>query len=204
MTWLWWAGTLIPFGFLTPILFTVAARRVHKRAWLGWAALYGVATYGGLVATFIGADDSDLDGAGSLAMVIVWVAGSAHAFAARFEYARLLRNPLRSPVDAAREVVERRKEAQRLAAREPHVALEMGLGRPDRPGATHMNVVDVNRAPAGVIATLPGISDQLAREIVAAREEIDGFDTVVDLGEVLRLDVGVVEDLRPYVVFLPR
>ena len=67
MTWLSWAGTLIPFGFLTPILFAVAATRVHKREWLGWAALYGVVTYGGLVATFIGAEDSDLDGAGSLA-----------------------------------------------------------------------------------------------------------------------------------------
>jgi DNA uptake protein ComE-like DNA-binding protein len=51
---------------------------------------------------------------------------------------------------------------------------------------------------------LPGVDLRLAREIVAAREEIDGFDTLVDLGEVLRLDVNLVEDLRPYVVLLPR
>jgi len=25
VTWLWWAGTVIPFGFLTPVLFAVAA-----------------------------------------------------------------------------------------------------------------------------------------------------------------------------------
>jgi hypothetical protein len=61
----------------------------------------------------------------------------------------------------------------------------------------------------GLVATIIGAEDgdvdgagSLA--MVAAREEIDGFDTLVDLGEVPRLDVGLVEDLRPCVVFLPR
>ena len=67
-----------------------------------------------------------------------------------------------------------------------------------------MNVVDVDHAGAGAIASLRGIDDRLAREIVSAREEIDGFDTLIDLGEVLRLDANLVDDLRPYVVFVPR
>jgi hypothetical protein len=33
VTWLWWAGTLVPFGFLTPILFAAAAARIKKRSW---------------------------------------------------------------------------------------------------------------------------------------------------------------------------
>lgn len=203
MTWLWWAGSILPFGFLTPILFAGAAARIKKRSWYGWAALYAVAAYGGLIATVIGPEDSDLDGAGSLVMVVAWVAGLVHAFAARFEYARALRGPATS-VDRARELVKRREEAQRLAAREPQVALEMGLGRPDRRGADHMGVVDVNHAGAKAIAALPGLTQRTAREIVRCREEIDGFSSVADLGGVLDLPADTVETLRPYVVFLPR
>lgn len=134
------AGTLLPFGFLTPILFAAAAARVSKRAWYGWAALYAAVAYGGLVATLIGDEGTDLDGAGSLAMVIAWTAGCAHG----------VRRALR------------------------------------------------------VCAALPGIDDALASDIVAAREQIDGFGSLEDLGGVLGLDGNTVEDLRPYVVFLPR
>jgi DNA uptake protein ComE-like DNA-binding protein len=67
-----------------------------------------------------------------------------------------------------------------------------------------MGVVDVNHAGAGAIATLPGVDDDLAREIVRCREEVDGFGSLADLGGVLDLDYDTVEELRPYVVFLPR
>lgn len=203
MTWLWAFGNLAPFGIATPILFGVAGAQARKRAWTIAAVIYGVLAYGGIVLAIVGPDDSTPHTLGGLLILIAWIGGAAHGFAIRPEYARRLAGPT-TALERARGVVERRREAQRLAAREPQVAIEMGLGRPDKPGADHMNVVDVNHASAGAIATLPGISDQLAGEIVAAREEIDGFDTVVDLGEVLRLDPGVVEDLRPYVVFLPR
>jgi DNA uptake protein ComE-like DNA-binding protein len=67
-----------------------------------------------------------------------------------------------------------------------------------------MGVVDVNHADAKALLELPGITRALAREIERAREEIDGFESVDDLGVVLRLSADAVEDLRPYVVFLPR
>jgi DNA uptake protein ComE-like DNA-binding protein len=67
-----------------------------------------------------------------------------------------------------------------------------------------MGVVDVNHASASALAKLPGIDDQVARDIVTAREEIDGFKSLEDCGGVLELDADVVEDLRPFVVFLPR
>jgi DNA uptake protein ComE-like DNA-binding protein len=203
VTWLWWAGSLIPFGFLTPVLFAVAAVRGRNRAWWGWAGLYGVAVYGGLALYIAATSESDLEESAALVTVIGWVAGIVHAFVARFEYARRLGGPA-SPIERARDAIGRRREAQQLAQREPLTALEMGVGRPDVPGATHMGVVDVNHAAEEALGGLPGVSDALAREIATARVQVDGFESVEDLGEVLRLDGDVVEDLRPYVVFLPR
>ncbi|HET8756096.1 MAG TPA: helix-hairpin-helix domain-containing protein [Solirubrobacteraceae bacterium] len=203
MTWLWWAGTLIPFGFLTPVLFAAAAARVRKREWWLWAAVYAVVVYGGLVMTESAPDESDLEGLGAFIMSVGWIAGAGHGFVARREYAKRLAGPT-TPLERARDTISRRQEAQRLALREPRAALEMGLGRPDVPGATHMGVVDVNHAGIDALARLPGVSDALAREIAVARTQIDGFKSVEDLGVVLRLDADAVEDLRPYVVFLPR
>jgi DNA uptake protein ComE-like DNA-binding protein len=67
-----------------------------------------------------------------------------------------------------------------------------------------MGVLDVNQVPAPVLATLPGIDNHLAGEIVRAREEIDGFKSLEDMGGVLDLDGNIVEDIRPYVVFIRR
>jgi DNA uptake protein ComE-like DNA-binding protein len=203
VTWLWWAGTLIPFGFLTPILFGAAAIRVRKPAWGLWAALYAVVVYGGLIVTETAADESDLSGLGALIMCVGWLAGAGHAFVARREYAQRLDAPA-SALERARDAISRRREAQQLALREPQAAIEMGLGRPDLTHANHMGVIDVNHVPIAVLERLPGVDHTLAREIALARKEIDGFGSVEDLGEVLRLDVNAVEDLRPYVVFLPR
>jgi hypothetical protein len=155
------------------------------------------------VVTEAAPDESDLSNLGALIMVVGWLAGIGHGFVARREYERRLQAPA-SPLDRARDAISRRREAQELALREPHAALEMGLGRPDLPTATHMNVIDVNHVPVAVLERLPGVDHALAREIALARTEIDGFGSLEDLGEVLRLDVAIVEDLRPYVVFLPR
>ena len=203
MTWIWWAGTVLGLGFLTPTLFGVAAVRARKRSWWFWAGLYAVAIYGGFGASVAAADGSDFEGAMAALWVVGWGAGAVHGFVARFEYERRLAG-LTRPLARARDAISRRRDAQQLALREPQAALEMGLGRPDVPGATDMGVVDVNHAGEEALARLPGVSDALAREIAAARVEVDGFKSVEDLGEVLRLDGDAVDDLRSYVVFLPR
>lgn len=84
------------------------------------------------------------------------------------------------------------------------MALQLGVGRPDVRGARAMGVVDVNRAGLEALAGLPGVDDALAGEIVRVREDLDGFATVDEMGMVMHLDGDVVEDLRPYVVFIPR
>jgi DNA uptake protein ComE-like DNA-binding protein len=204
VTWLWALGALAPFGIATPALFGVAGRQVGKRSWLVAAAVYAVLAWGGVVLAIATEDDSGGRTFSGLMILSAWIGGAVHAFVARGEYARRLAGPRRTALDAARETVAERREAQELVRREPLVALQMGVGRPDVPGAAHMHVIDVNRAHPRELAALPGVNLKLAREIVRAREEIDGFDSLEDLGIVMHLDGNAVEDLRPYVVFIPR
>ena len=64
--------------------------------------------------------------------------------------------------------------------------------------------MDVNNAPAEVIARLPGVDEATAAAIVRARDDTHGFSSVEDLGAALDLDGNLVEDLRDCCVFLPR
>jgi DNA uptake protein ComE-like DNA-binding protein len=91
-----------------------------------------------------------------------------------------------------------------LARKNPALAQEMGIGRPDKAGAADAGVVDVNNASVAALETLPGIDDQLATRIVEVRAELAGFSSLEDLGAALDLDANLVEALREKVVCLPR
>ena len=201
---IWALGSLLSFGVAAPILFAVAGSQAHKRAWVLWGVAYGVLSWGGIAIAASTAEDSALNTLSGGMILVGWIASSAHAFAVRKEYRQRVSGEAVNPLEAARDIVATRKEAQRLVREEPAVARELGVGRPDIPTARSMGVVDVNHASAGALATLPGIDDQTARQIVTAREEIDGFQSLEDCGGVLGLDGNLVEDLRPFVVFLPR
>jgi DNA uptake protein ComE-like DNA-binding protein len=72
------------------------------------------------------------------------------------------------------------------------------------PGSFDGGLVDLNSAPAAVIARLPGVGAPLAKRIVKAREEVNGFASLDDLGQLLDLDAPAVDRLRDAVVCLPR
>jgi hypothetical protein len=104
---------------------------------------------------------------------------------------------------AAEERLARRERALGLARRNPSLALEAGVGRPDVRGAFHGEVVDINNASAGAIAGLPGINRRLALRIVEVRERVSGFSSLEEFGMVLDLPGDVVEHLRGLIVVLP-
>jgi Helix-hairpin-helix motif len=103
----------------------------------------------------------------------------------------------------AHEHLAEREKAKRLAVEDPQLALEAGVGRPDLPGSYHGGLIDVNHAPLEVIATLPTFNTELAKRLVAVREQVDGFSSLEDLGSVLDLTGDQVERLRAHVVCLP-
>lgn len=112
-------------------------------------------------------------------------------------------HPGDSRLDGARERLAQRETALKLAREDPQLALEAGVGRPDLPGAYDGWLVDLNHAPAAVIACLPTFDIELAGRVVAARERVGGFASLEDLGTVLDLPGDQVEDLRRHVVCLP-
>jgi DNA uptake protein ComE-like DNA-binding protein len=103
----------------------------------------------------------------------------------------------------ARERLANRAGALRLARENPELALEVGVGRPDLPGADHGGVVDMNHAPVAAIKSLPGLDEHLAHRILDTRGRVSGFASLEDLGMVLDLPGDQVERLRGHVVFLP-
>jgi len=94
-------------------------------------------------------------------------------------------------------------EPERLAVRRPALAKEVGLGRPDILGADDYGLVDVNHAALAALTRLPGITDEVAGQIVDIREQVGGFASVDDLGLVLDLPPSLVDQVRDMAIFLP-
>lgn len=134
-----------------------------------------------------------------------WAGAVASSFAIRASYKQPV---VGSPFDAAliggEERLRERERARRVARDRPALAQEIGIGRPDLPNAQDAGLIDINNAPAAVLARLPGVDDVLASKIVEAREGSHGFSSIEDLGLAFDLDGNLVERMRNRVVFLPR
>jgi DNA uptake protein ComE-like DNA-binding protein len=104
-------------------------------------------------------------------------------------------------VMAAEQRIREREEGRQLARKNPQLARELGVGRPDRPGARSYGVVDVNSASATAIAQIAG--PPVARQIVSARGQVGGFSSLEDMGVALDLPPDVIERMRDYAIFLP-
>jgi len=113
-------------------------------------------------------------------------------------------HPAREPrLRQARKRLHDREYALRLAQEDPQLAVEVGIGRPDLPGAYDCGVVDVNHASLEVITTLPGIDGRVAEQIIQTRERISGFASLEEFGMIVDLQGDEVERLRQHAVFLP-
>jgi DNA uptake protein ComE-like DNA-binding protein len=115
----------------------------------------------------------------------------------------LLESTSQYSIAAARERRQQREASLAMARKEPELAQEVGLGRPDLPGACDGGVVDVNSVPVTVLATLPYVDEVMAEQIVVLREQLGGFQSIEDLGLVADLPARTVEALRTRAIFLP-
>lgn len=196
----WWVLASLPLGMTTWIGMLYAGVRARMRS----LQVLGVVFFAVMVAGFALAGDrpegSFLEEFAEVFIVSGWLAGIGLSFALAPAWQRRMRS---RRLDAEQRLADRR-EAGALARENPSLARELGVGRPDVPGAEHHGLVDVNAASEQTIARLPGIDDALAREIVRVREELGGFSSLADMGAVLNLPAPVVEDLRERTVFLPR
>jgi DNA uptake protein ComE-like DNA-binding protein len=194
--------SLIPLGLgaWAPIYAGVRARRW---TWILLGLVWCVVVVGGFVKSSTGAHPGHDNTAGML-LIVGWVGAIASSFVIRPAYERQMSSPLLTATEEARERLQERSRAQQLARENPTLALEMGVGRPDKPGASDAGLVDLNNASVAALSRLPGVDDALATKIAETRTRIGGFSSLEDLGTTLNLDGDVVERLRGLVVCLPR
>jgi DNA uptake protein ComE-like DNA-binding protein len=197
----WPALSLLPLGIgaWAPIY---AGRRAQVGRWVALGVVWSAITLAGwIIALVTNANDN---GIGGLLILVGWIGAVATSYTVRGEYERRATSPMLQATEAAQWRLADRRRALELARSNPALAQEMGVGRPDRPGAHDAGLVDVNNAAVSALLDLPGLDGELATRIVESRAEVGGFASLEDMGAALDLPVGLVEGLRDRVVFLPR
>jgi len=199
----WLLFTVVPFGLTTWAAFLYIGIRARRPRWLAWAAVYAAG-----LAAFLALDTADgRNGAVAAAAAVIglltWFGGGVHATVVSDAATQRISSRSNAALEAARLRMERRAEGRRLAATQPALAREVGVGRPDVPGSDDYGLVDVNHASAAGLATLPGVTAELVSQIADMRAQVGGFVSVDDLGLVLNLPPGVIDQLRDTTIFMP-
>lgn len=196
-----WLLLLIPIGLTTWAAFLYVGIRARKVSWIIWAGVYAAALASWFV---LDAPDHPAGTARSLAGVLAtftWIGGGVHAVSISNDAARRIDARNDPVVQAAEARIDLRAEGKHLLATQPAIAREVGVGRPDLPGARDYALIDVNHCPVGTLTKLPGITEELAQQIVDGRDQAGGYSSVEDLGMLLNLPPAAVDALRDLTVF---
>jgi hypothetical protein len=196
-----WA--LIPVLSLSFLSFVPAAQvywRARTAGWLVTLVLLVVGSGAVLTALAMGADGPGLGG------VIIGTAGGGVAAATAGR--RIVFERPKEPVDPAIEEVlqarERRQQAREIAATDPAMALELGIGRPDVPGGyADGGLVDLNNASAEGVARVLACPLATAEAFVAGRDARHGYASLAEIGALSNLDPRLLETHAEFIVVLP-
>ena len=203
---LWALAPLFTCGFATPFTIGYGAARLKSTALAVCAAIYGL----GLFIFLFGANDVGGDAFEALAVLGLlgnWIGGTAHSLIIRNSVFDLPHGGPLSPNERAIAQAQHRRnlrqEARELAKNDPALAKELRIGRPDLPRQyDDGGLVDINHAPAEVIATLPGMTPELAQKIVEARETVGSFVSAEEVSATVGLPPQITSDLAEYTIYL--
>ena len=208
---LWASVPVWSIGFLSPVPFLIYA--IIHRTRRDWAVFAGylAATVAMVVALGAsGSDDAATTGVGGF---IIALAGCAATHAAvLFRPSRgvpqlsgaplSMRQRNQAAVAAAKDKLERRKEARNLVATNPALARDLKIGRPDLPREyDDGGLVDVNHVPVGVFSSGLGLTPIEARDVLAARDKLGRFVSAEELCEYTQLSPDRVDELRDLMIF---
>jgi DNA uptake protein ComE-like DNA-binding protein len=199
----WFLLLVFPFGLTTWAAFLYIGIRARRVPWLAWAGVYGAATVVYLVLEAPDHPTSTARGVGAGLALLTWIGGGIHALAVSNDAVRRMQRRADPAVEAARARIERRAEGRHLLATQPALAKEVGVGRPDVPGARDYGLVDINHAAEAALAKVPGMTGDLARRTAEERAQAGGFSSVEDLGLLLDLPPDTVDQMRDTAIFIP-
>jgi len=202
----WALSPLFTAGIATPFIFGFAAARL--RSLLLWLAtgIY-LAAWTVMFITAESPDTGAEDAAFSIAAAIATVGASVHAFAIRARVFFQTPDHRSAAFQRAQLEVQHRRELRRRAMeivnRDPAMAIEMRIGRPDLPRAfDDGGLVDVNHAPAPVLVAVLGITPEQAQQLVQVRERCGGFVSAEEAAALAGLPPTLTSRLAEYGVFL--
>ncbi|MBE7325186.1 helix-hairpin-helix domain-containing protein [Nocardioides sp. Y6] len=98
---------------------------------------------------------------------------------------------------------QKRAEALAIVHRDPDMARELRIGRPDL--SRHFDdggLVDVNHVPAATLVAALGLSPELAAQVVQAREGLGRFQHLDDLMTLAGLDLDTFQRIDDRIVLL--
>jgi hypothetical protein len=110
----------------------------------------------------------------------------------------------RTAISESKNRIRLREKARRIARRNPQLADELGIGRPDlRKRFDDGGLIDVNHVPESYLLHLPGVNHDLAARIVELRKSVGGFDAAGDLEVTLDLMPGTLDQAQDLMIFRP-
>lgn len=198
--------TVASFGVLSAVPFFHAATKLHKRALRKIGAVYAAISVLGFALIGVAPVDADgsptgtLSNVGAVLLLGVMVVAIVQQIGLREDVygqprASLPTTDNRSAIDRVEEVRARRREARSLAHKDPFMARELRIGRPDLPrDYDDGGLVDLNSAPAPAIAECCQITPSAAQQLVTVREQIGGFGSVEEA--IVYADVSSASGLR--------
>lgn len=205
LPWPWALVPIISVGFLSSAPFFYMGVRARNRRWVLLGAVYlaitivAIALAAAAPAGGEGAINSVLGGLVALLMGF----GCVNVLALRRPFGRRLAAVDAPQLLAAEQRLLVKSRAREIARTDPARALELGIGRPDLPDTFDGDLVDVNHAPASVLATELGLSEPIAARIVEMREQGTAFTSVADLDLALDLPQALLSEIRSKAIFLP-
>lgn len=211
--WLW-AVPLLSCGFLAPIAPFAVALKLRTRSVWTWCGSFAALWLVGLVLTGADAEGAASD-LGVALFLLSAVGGTTYALVKAQEVSWGTQGPATyaaathpydqnaaaiAGVQAAR---QRREQAREIVARDPQMARDLRIGRPDVP--RHFDdggLVDLNSAPPVVLVRGLGLTEQQAAQVVDARQRIGRFQAPEEVMHLAGLEIDVYERVSERIVLL--
>lgn len=197
-----WSLSLLAY---VPFLRLAFARR-RTRDWLVFAGYLAASTTVLILLAVPGADDPASDTAAALGITLalaLMAVGAVHAFVA-FRPTPQAGGALASEqaLNTARARMDRRRQARELAERNPVLARDLKIGRPDVPhDYDDGGLVDVNHVPGDVLASRLGLTPAESAAVIEARGQLGRFSSPEELSVYAQLPPDRVEALRDWMMF---
>lgn len=214
--WLWVLPVLSMglLSFVPPI--AIAAKARTTQAW-GWAG--GLAAAWLLGFSLIGSSETDsaTSDVGMLIYFAVWIGAIIYALVMGPKVVWQPKNtyvavgppppppydPNMAAVAEVQAVRIKREEARDIARRDPGMARELRIGRPDLPRQyDDGGLVDINSAPVEVLRQSLGLTPDQATDLVEARQQLTRFEHPEDLVTLAGLEPNTFDGVRDRIILI--